>query len=154
MTAAPMLLGFLCHWFSYSASDAAPAARLVVVPNLRTMRVMCTGRVDPELIVKAFRQGADGVLICGCHPGDCHYLSGNHKALGRFLLLKRTLTALGLEPERLRLEWVGATQSERYVEVAAEMTETLRRLGPLHWPELADRTGDPLRDDDTEAADG
>ena len=139
MTAEPKLLGILCHWCAYSASDAAATARLAIVPNLRTMRVMCTGRVDPELVVKAFRQGADGVLICGCHPGDCHYLSGNYKALGRILLLQRTLTDLGLEPERLRLEWVGATESERYAELAAEMTETLRQIGPLHWPELTDQ---------------
>jgi len=139
MTFEPRILGILCHWCSYSASDSAAQAKRPLPPNLRTLRVLCTGRVDPPLVVKALRQGADGVLVCGCHPGDCHYISGNCKALGRFTLLQRLLTDLGLEPGRLRLEWISAQESERYVEVAREMTETVRALGPLTWPDAPDR---------------
>lgn len=136
MAHEPKLLGILCHWCSYSASDAAGAARLDVPPNLRTMRVMCTGRVDPSLVVQAFKQGADGVLVCGCHLGDCHYTSGNHRALGRLHLLERLLTDLGLEAARFRLEWISASESERYAQVAHEMTDALRALPPLRWPGL------------------
>lgn len=136
MAYEPKLLGILCHWCSYSASDAAGAARLSVPANLRTMRVMCTGRVDPTLVVQALKRGADGVLVCGCHLGDCHYTSGNHRALGRLHLLGRLLSDLGLEPHRLRLEWVSASESERYAELAHEMTDQLRSLGPLRWPNL------------------
>ena len=146
MQADPKLLGILCHWCSYSASDGAGAARLEVAPNLRTMRVMCTGRVDPTLVVRALRSGADGVLVCGCHLGDCHYAAGNRKALGRMHLLGRLLADLGLEPGRLRLEWISASESERYARVAAEMTEDLRRLGPLRWPAL-DQPSEPLKDE-------
>jgi len=136
MAYEPKLIGILCHWCSYSASDAAGAARLAVPANLRTMRVMCTGRVAPALVVQALKQGADGVLICGCHLGDCHYTSGNHRAVGRIHLLERLLTDLGLEAGRLRLEWISASESERYAEVAREMTERLRSLAPLRWPTL------------------
>lgn len=136
MAFEPKLIGILCHWCSYSAADAAGAARLPVPANLRTLRVMCTGRLDPALVVQALKQGADGVLVCGCHLGDCHYTSGNHRALGRLHLLKRLLTDLGLDPDRTRLEWVSASESERYAEVAREMTERLRSLGPLQWPSL------------------
>ncbi len=136
MVYEPKLLGILCHWCSYSASDGAGAARLSVPANLRTMRVMCTGRVDPTLVIQAFTRGADGVLVCGCHLGDCHYNSGNHRAMGRLHLLSRLLSDLGLEPDRLRLEWISASESERYAEVARDMTERLRVLGPLRWPTL------------------
>ncbi len=136
MAYEPKLLGILCHWCSYSASDAAGAARLPVPDNLKTMRVMCTGRVDPSLVVQALKQGADGVLVCGCHLGDCHYSTGNHRALGRMALLEKLLADLGVEPERLRLEWVSASESERYAELAHEMTDKLRELGPLRWPSL------------------
>ena len=145
MAYEPKILGILCHWCSYSASDAAGAARLPIPSNLRTMRVMCTGRVDPALVVQALKKGADGVLVCGCHLGDCHYTSGNHRALGRMHLLERLLSDLGLAPERLRLEWVSASKSERYSEVATEMTQRLRSLGPLQWPTL-DTTNEEVGD--------
>ncbi len=131
---APRLLGILCHWCSYSAADAAAAARLPLPPGLSTLRVMCTGRIAPELVVEALRRGADGVLVCGCHLGDCHYNSGNHKALGRLRLLARMLADMGMEPGRLRMEWVSAGEAERYAELAHETIAELRELGPLRWP--------------------
>jgi coenzyme F420-reducing hydrogenase delta subunit len=146
MAYEPKLLGILCHWCSYSASDAAGAARLALPANLRTLRVMCTGRVDPTFVVEALQRGADGVLICGCHIGDCHYTSGNRRALGRLRLLERLLTGLGLEPGRLRLEWISASESERYAQVAGEMTEALRQMGPLRWPSLDEAATKEARD--------
>ncbi len=136
MSFEPKILGFLCNWCSYSAADSAGAAHMSYAPNVRIIRVMCTGRVDPALVMHALTSGADGVLICGCHPGDCHYINGNCKALGRFTLLKRMLVDLGLEPDRLRLEWVGATESARFSEVINEMTEQVRAIGPLRWPSI------------------
>jgi len=107
-------------------------SRIPWPPNVRIIRVMCTGRVDPTFILKAFEKGADGVLISGCHPGDCHYIEGNYKALRRTLLLKRMLSDFGIDPRRLRLEWISASEGERWAEVTREMTETVRQLGPLH----------------------
>ncbi|MCP4679309.1 MAG: hydrogenase iron-sulfur subunit [Deltaproteobacteria bacterium] len=132
----PKILGFLCNWCSYSAADSAGASHLAYPPNVKLIRVMCTGRVDPTLVLHAFSSGVDGVVVCGCHPGDCHYISGNCKAAGRFGLLKRILADFGIEEERFRLEWIGATQSERFAEVTTEMTEHVRALGPLAWPSL------------------
>jgi len=127
-----------CNWCSYAAADGAGAARVGYPPNLRIMRVDCTGRVTPELILRALRGGADGVLVCGCHMGDCHYVDGNVRASARLALLRRTLTDLGIEGERLRLEWVGAAEGERFAAVAREMVVTVRGLGPLTWPDLTD----------------
>jgi len=137
MSFEPRILGFLCNWCSYSAADAAGAAQKAYAPNVRVVRVMCSGRVDPTFVMRALAGGIDGVLICGCHPGDCHYISGNCKALARFGLLKRTLDQLGVEPDRLRLEWISASEGERFAEVVSEMTEQVRALGPLEWPGLA-----------------
>ena len=95
---------------------------------------MCSGRVDVELILEAFQRGADGVLVLGCHPGDCHYKEGNYKALGRVRLLEKTLAAFGIDPRRLRLDWVSASEGERYSQVTSEMVERIRELGPLHGP--------------------
>jgi F420-non-reducing hydrogenase iron-sulfur subunit len=97
---------------------------------------MCTGRVDPELVLDALAAGADGVLVCGCHPGDCHYVNGNCKALARFTLLRRLLEQAGLESGRVRLEWVSASEGQRFAEVIAEMTEQVRGLGPLDWDSI------------------
>lgn len=132
----PKIVGFLCNWCSYAGADAAGSARKTYPPNVDIIRVMCSGRVDPQFIMKAFREGADGVLILGCHPGDCHYKEGNYKTLRRHLLLKRTLKEFGISEERLKLEWVSASEADKFVEVVSEMVETIRRLGPLSLKEV------------------
>jgi F420-non-reducing hydrogenase iron-sulfur subunit len=106
----PKIIGFLCNWCSYSGADAAGSARKTYPPNVRIVRLMCSGRVDPQFVLKAFQSGADGVMILGCHPGDCHYKEGNYKALRRFHLLRRVLNQLGIEGERLRIDWVSAKE--------------------------------------------
>jgi F420-non-reducing hydrogenase iron-sulfur subunit len=131
MAFEPRIVGFLCNWCTYTGADLAGTARVKYSPNVRSIRVMCSGRVDPVFIVKALYEGADGVLIGGCHPGDCHYQEGNYKALRRYLLLKRILPEYGIEPERVRLEWVSASEGERFGHVVDEFTETIRALGPL-----------------------
>ncbi len=131
MAFEPRIVGFLCNWCTYTGADLAGTARVKYSPNVRSIRVMCSGRVDPMFIVKALYEGADGVLIGGCHPGDCHYQEGNYKALRRYLLLKRILPEYGIEPERVRLEWVSASEGERFGHVVDEFTETIRGLGPL-----------------------
>jgi F420-non-reducing hydrogenase iron-sulfur subunit len=127
----PRIVGIFCNWCTYTASDLAGTARMSYAPNVRILRVMCSGRVDPQFILTAFRQGADGVLIGGCHPNDCHYQEGNYKALRRVTLLKRVLESMGIEKERLRLEWIAASEGEKLQKVANDMTEKLRKLGPL-----------------------
>jgi F420-non-reducing hydrogenase iron-sulfur subunit len=126
----PRLVGFLCNWCSYTGADLAGTSRIHYRPNLRAVRVMCSGRVDPTHVLRAFALGADGVLVCGCHPGDCHYQNGNHKTLRRFMLLQRMVAQLGLEPDRLRLEWVSASEGQRFADIVDDMTERVRRLGP------------------------
>lgn len=137
MAHEPTIVGFLCNWCAYSAADLAGKNKVGVKQNLRSIRVMCSGRVEPAFVLQAFREGADGVLVCGCHPGDCHYVHGNQKAAARHALLRRTLAQLGIEPERFRLEWVGASEAARFSQVVEEMTNTLRALGPLKLPEAA-----------------
>ncbi len=127
----PRILGVLCNWCSYSGADGAGQQRIEYPTNVEVVRVMCSGRVDPTLVFDAFARGMDGVLICGCHPGDCHYINGNCKALARFQVMRRMAADLGIEPERLRLEWVSASEGARYAELVAEMTEQVRALGPL-----------------------
>lgn len=133
----PKIIGFCCNWCSYAGADLAGVSRLQYPPNLRMIRVMCSGSIDLEHILEAFHQGADGVFIGGCHPGDCHYMSGNYKARRKVLLLKKLLSQFGLEPERLRLEWVSAAEGQRFAQVVTEFTEELKRLGPLKKSELA-----------------
>lgn len=149
MVFEPKILGILCNWCSYSAADAAGSAQIQHAPNVHTVRVMCSGRVDPGIVLRSLRNGMDGVLVCGCHPGDCHYVNGNLKAAGRFRLLARMLADMGVEPERVRLEWISASEGARYAQVVDEMTARVRELGPLEWPDLDDVDGD-----DGEAADG
>jgi len=132
-TYEPVIVGFLCNWCSYRAADLAGTARLHYAPNMRPIRVMCSGRVEPDLVLKAFREGADGVLIAGCHPGECHYIEGNLKALRRYVLLKRLIRQLGIEPERLQLVWASASEGTVLAEAVNRMTEQLRALGPLRW---------------------
>jgi F420-non-reducing hydrogenase iron-sulfur subunit len=128
----PRIVGFLCNWCSYSGADLAGTSRVKYPPNIDIIRVMCSGRVDPQFVIKAFEKGADGVLVCGCHPGDCHYAEGNYKAGRRIPLLKKMLSQLGIEEERLRLEWVSASEGERFAAVVRDMTEQVRKLGPLN----------------------
>jgi F420-non-reducing hydrogenase iron-sulfur subunit len=131
MAFEPRIVGFLCNWCTYTGADLAGTARVKYSPNIRSIRVMCSGRVDPVFVIKALFEGADGVLIGGCHPGDCHYQEGNYKALRRYLLLKRVLPQYGIEPGRVRLEWVSASEGERFGHVVDEFTEEIRKLGPL-----------------------
>jgi F420-non-reducing hydrogenase iron-sulfur subunit len=131
----PKIVGFLCRWCSYTGADLAGTSRIEYPPNVTAIRVMCSGRVDPTFIVKAFAEGADGVLIAGCHPGDCHYVEGNYKAQRRVPLLMRLLDQFGIERERVRLEWISAAEGELFARVVGELTETVRALGPLRWQE-------------------
>ena len=131
----PVIVGFLCNWCSYRAADLAGTSRIKYAPNMRPIRVMCSGRVDPQFVLKALREGADGVLIAGCHPGECHYVEGNIKALRRFILLKRLLKQWGVEDERVQLVWASATEGNILAAAVDRMTEQVRALGPLRWKE-------------------
>lgn len=128
----PKIIAFFCNWCTYLAADLAGTSRMKYPPNVRVIRLMCSGRVDPQFVLKAFEAGADGVLIGGCHPGDCHYQEGNYKALRRFLLLRKVLTQLGIEEDRFRLEWISAAEAERLRVAINDMVEKVRALGPLH----------------------
>jgi F420-non-reducing hydrogenase iron-sulfur subunit len=129
----PRIIGFLCNWCSYSGADLAGVSRMKSPANIRIIRTMCSGRVDPTFVMKAFDLGADGVLISGCHPGDCHYSEGNYKTMRRVALLKPTLAAFGIDERRLRLEWISASEGEKFARVSGEFTELIRSLGPLNW---------------------
>jgi F420-non-reducing hydrogenase iron-sulfur subunit len=136
----PVIVGFLCNWCAYRAADLAGTSRMGYPATLRDIRIMCTGRLDPAFVLKALRDGADGVLIMGCHPGQCHYEEGNYKALRRVALLKRTLAQLGIEPERVQLGWASAAEGVIFAQTVAELTDRIRALGPLHWrANLADK---------------
>jgi F420-non-reducing hydrogenase iron-sulfur subunit len=126
----PTIVAFTCTWCTYLAADLAGTSRMGYPANLRIIRTMCSGRIDPQFVLSAFQWGADGVLIGGCHPGDCHYQEGNYKALRRFKLLKKLAAELGIEDERLRLEWISASEADRFRDVVNDMVEKLRRLGP------------------------
>jgi F420-non-reducing hydrogenase iron-sulfur subunit len=132
MSFEPRIVGFLCNWCTYTGADLAGTSRMKYEPNVRVIRIMCSGRLDPTLVMEAFRRGADAVFIGGCHPGDCHYQAGNMKTLRRIPLLKRTLAQLGIEPERLRLEWISASEGINYQAVINEFTQQVRSLGPLN----------------------
>lgn len=127
----PLIVGFACNWCAYAGADLAGTSRIQYPPNIKMIRVMCSGRVAPTFIVKAFARGADGVFIGGCHPGDCHYIEGNFKAQRRITLLKKLLYDLGVEPERLRLEWISASEGARFAQVVSDFTNTIKELGPL-----------------------
>jgi len=126
----PKIIAFLCNWCSYVAADAAGVSRFSQQTNVRVIRVFCSGMVDPSYVIKAFASGADGVLVGGCFPGDCHYISGNIKAMRRAPLLKRLLAELGVEKERFRLEWIAASDSAPYARIINAMCDDIRRLGP------------------------
>ena len=129
----PRIAAFFCNWCTYLAADLAGTSRIKYAPNIRVIRVMCSGRVDPQFVMDAFAHGADGVLIGGCHPGDCHYQEGNYKCLRRFHLLKRVVKEMGIDEERLRLEWISAAEADRLKHVVNDMVEKVRALGPLNW---------------------
>lgn len=126
----PKILAFCCNWCSYAGADLAGVSRLQYPPNIRIIRLMCSGRVEPEFVVKALSSGADGVLVLGCHIGDCHYMYGNHRTKKRMAILEKILGYLGIDPRRMRLEWVSAAEGARFAEVVTEFTEEMRRLGP------------------------
>jgi len=127
----PKIIGFLCNWCSYAGADLAGVSRIQYPPNIRIVRVMCSGRIDPAFILEALKDGADGILVAGCHlPSDCHYLSGNFKALRRITLLKKVLQDFGIEPERVRLEWVSASEGDKFAAVVRDMVEDIKKLGP------------------------
>jgi F420-non-reducing hydrogenase iron-sulfur subunit len=126
----PKIVAFFCNWCTYLAADLAGTSRMKYAPNTRVIRVMCSGRVDPQFVLESFARGADGVLIGGCHPGDCHYQEGNYKALRRFYLLKKMVKQMGIEDDRLRLEWISAAEGERVRTVINDMVEKVRALGP------------------------
>jgi len=141
MSWEPKIVGFLCNWCSYRGADLAGTARMKCSPNVRTIRVMCSGRVEPTFILKAFQLGADGVLVLGCHPGDCHYTGGNYKTLRRMSLLKKMLAQLGVEEERVRLDWVSASEGDHFVSIVNDMTEKVRALGPFRQNSKEEKHG-------------
>ena len=126
----PNIIGFLCNWCSYAGADLAGTSRIKYPPNIKSIRVMCSGRVDTVFILEALRKGADGVLIAGCHPGDCHYDEGNYYARRRFAILKKVVDSLGLESERLRLSWISASEGQRFAKVVNEFNDKIIKMGP------------------------
>jgi F420-non-reducing hydrogenase iron-sulfur subunit len=131
----PKIIAFFCNWCTYTAADLAGVSRLRHAPNIRIIRLMCSGRVDPQFVLDAFSKGADGVLIGGCHPGDCHYSEGNYKMLRRFHLLTRLLKDMGIEEDRFRLEWISASEGDKVKSVVNDMVAKVTKLGPLHMPQ-------------------
>jgi len=127
----PRIVAFLCNWCSYAGADNAGIARIPSPANVLPIRVMCSGRVSPEMILRAFRSGADGVLVLGCHIGECHYTSGNHRTAKRVPLLRNLLGYVGISPDRLRLDWVSAAEAPKFARVTKEFVEAVRELGPL-----------------------
>ena len=127
----PRIVAFLCNWCSYAGADNAGIARMESPPNVLPIRVMCSGRVSPEMVLRAFRSGADGVLVLGCHIGDCHYISGNHRTIKRIPLVRNLLGYVGINPDRLRLDWVSSAEAPKFVKVTQEFVETVRALGPI-----------------------
>ena len=129
----PVIIGFTCNWCSYRAADMAGTARMKYAPNVRLIRLMCSGRLDPTFVFKAFAGGADAVLVSGCHPGDCHYATQNYKAMRRFHLMQRVLTQMGIEPGRLKLLWASAAEGQIFANEITKFVEQVRELGPLNW---------------------
>jgi F420-non-reducing hydrogenase iron-sulfur subunit len=141
----PRLIGFLCRWCSYNGADLAGTSRMKYPPNMVPVKTNCSGRIDPTFVMKAFKEGADGVLIAGCHPGDCHYINGNYRTAGRYPLLEVLLRQLGIEPERVRLEWISAAEGDKFARTVSEFTEQIRALGPLEWDKQFDGEGSGYR---------
>ena len=126
----PNILGFLCNWCSYAGADLAGTSRMKYPANLKSIRVMCSGRVDPAFVLEALRKGVDGVLIAGCHPGDCHYQSGNYKTNRRVKLVKKLLEELGIDPKRVRFEYVSASEGQKFATVVTEFVDEIKKIGP------------------------
>jgi coenzyme F420-reducing hydrogenase delta subunit len=145
----PTIVAFLCNWCSYAGADLAGTSRLQYPPSIRIIRVPCSGRINPQYIIKALADGADGVLVSGCHPGDCHYLTGNMYARRRFTVLKRLLTLAGIHPDRVQFTWVSASEGGRFAQVVTDVTEAVRRLGPAQPFESTENVqrGDGARHD-------
>ncbi len=143
-TFEPKIVGFLCNWCSYTASDLAGTARMKYAPNVRIIRVMCSGRVDPSFLLKAFSLGADAVLIAGCHPGDCHYQNQNYKTMRRYSMLRYTLQQFGIEPERVKLVWASAAEGQQLADAINELSAEIRELGPLDWSKNWEENGERL----------
>ena len=147
----PLIIGFTCNWCSYRAADLAGMSRVKYPPNVRLIRLMCSGRLDPTFVLKALQGGADGVLITGCHPGECHYLEQNYKAYRRYLLLRRTLQQFGIEPERVKLVWASAAEGVHLAETITKMVEEVRALGPLNWADVVAPNSDhPIHHEELE----
>lgn len=141
----PKIVGFLCNWCSYRAADLAGSARITHAPNVRIVRVMCSGRVDPSFVMKAFSLGADAVMIAGCHPGECHYIEQNYKAMRRFHMLRQTLKAMGVEEQRIQLVWASAAEGQQLAESIDKMVEEVRELGPLGWSSNWEENGERIQ---------
>jgi F420-non-reducing hydrogenase iron-sulfur subunit len=132
----PKIVAFLCNWCSYTGADLAGTSRMKYQPNVRAIRVMCSGRIEPTFVLNAFVQGADGVMICGCHPGDCHYQEGNYRCLRRFQLLKKYIQQMGIDVNRIKLEWISASEGKQFAELVTSFTETITELGPCNIKEV------------------
>jgi len=144
----PVIIGFTCNWCSYRAADMAGISRMKYAPNVRLIRLMCSGRLDPTFVFKAFASGADAVLISGCHPGDCHYAVQNYKALRRFLLMKRVLAPMGVEVGRLKLVWASAAEGAIFAKEVNQFVEEVRKLGPLNWnKEVGGAVAEPIKEE-------
>jgi len=129
----PLIIGFTCNWCSYRAADMAGTARIKYPHNVRLIRLMCSGRLDPSFVLKALANGADGVLITGCHPGECHYLEQNYKAMRRVMLLRRTISQFGINPDRVKLVWASAAEGVRLANEITKYVEVIKKIGPLNW---------------------
>lgn len=126
----PSVLAFLCNWCSYAGADLAGTSRMKYPDNIRSIRVMCSGRVDPVFVLEALREGIDGVLVAGCHPGDCHYQSGNYKTNRKMMMVKRLLSDMNIDPERVRFEYISASEGQKFADVVTDFVGTLKELGP------------------------
>ena len=140
----PKIIGFMCNWCSYRAADLAGSARITHAPNVRIIRVMCSGRVDPSFILKVFSLGADAVMVAGCHPGECHYIEQNYKAMRRFAMVQQTLKGLGIERDRTRLVWASAAEGQQLADAVDQFVEDVRKLGPLNWAQNWEENGERL----------
>jgi len=127
----PKIVGFLCSWCAYEGADSAGRARSTYPANLRVVRLLCSGRMDPHFILEAFKEGADGIMILGCHLGECHYKEGNFQALKRTALLKKILPQFGIEEQRVRLDWISTSEHEKFAKIVSEIVEKVRELGPM-----------------------
>jgi F420-non-reducing hydrogenase iron-sulfur subunit len=140
----PKIVGFLCNWCSYRAADLAGTARIKHATNVRIIRVMCSGRVDPSFVLKSLAMGADGVMLAGCHPGECHYIEQNYKTIRRYAMLKHMLRQMGLEENRVRLIWASAAEGQQLAEAIDKFVADVKALGPLKWPANWDEDGGRL----------